>query len=343
MLAFERPGMRETDQYAAFSDPEAFHSGTVLAHDAYRQLVAAKMGTRERRHLSRALTRVEGAHHQELRTARTTSAEALVAMRRFCYESALTQRTAAAAEAKHVCALEDLRSRLARTERLLAEQSKAAASASREAGEHAARADVNAATLHAELRRLEVGKGMVGEMLADECHSIGYMEHESGLLRLQTRRAGALLLEQTKQLDLLRKKMAVAHRRVQKLDELQQAAYAWNIERARIREQLAAQERATEAALSSAETAEARAEQAEWEAAQERSAARESISQAQMRQIEAEAVMRDELLTLREAWSRLLGHPTAVVSLGAGAGVTLAEFATNVRQRVGKRVQAGVL
>jgi hypothetical protein len=329
--------------YAAYSDPETFHSGTVVAHDAYRKLLTSKMGIKERGNLSRALTRLEAAHHEELHAARTTSAEALVAMRRFGYDSALTQRTAAAAQAKHACVLEDLRSRLARADRLLAEQTDAATSASREADEHAARADVNAATLFAEIRRLEVNKGLVGEMLADERKSSGYMEHEGGLLRLQTRRAAALLLEHTRQLESLRKKLAVAQRRVEKLSELQQASYAWTIERTRLREQLAAQERATEAALSSVKSAEARAEQAAQEVAQERSAARASVSHARMTQAEAEAAMREELLTLREAWARLLNHPTAIVSLGAGAGVTLAEFATNIRQRVGRRVQAGVL
>lgn len=334
---------RKMDECTAYSDPELFHSGTVMAHDAYRNLLASKMGVKERGNLSRALTRLEAAHHQELHTARTTSAEALVAMRRFGFENELTQRTAAAAQAKHVCALEDLRSRLARTERLLAEQAELAASASREADEQAARANVNGATLCTELRRLEVGKGSVGEMLADERKSSGYIEHEGGLLRLQTRRAGALLLEQTKQLEALRKKLSVAQRRVRKLDELQQASSAWAIEQARLRELLSAQERATEAALGSVKASEARAEQAAREAVQERSAARACISHAQMAQAEAEAAMREELLTLREAWARLLSHPTAVVSLGAGAGVTLAEFATNIRQRVGKRVQAGVL
>jgi len=313
--------------------------GLTPTNEAYHKLVASKMGTRERGNLSRALTRVASAHREELHTARTTSAEALVAMRLFGSETALMQRTAAAAGAKHAFQLEELRARLARAERLLTEKTDAAAAALHTASGNAARADVNAATLCAEIRRLEFGRGLVGDMLADERRSSAYMEEEGGLLRLQTRRAGTLLQEQGTAMAALRAKLATAQRRAQKLGDLQQAAHAWTIERARLREQLAAQERATEAALAGAAAVESGARRVAAELAQELDAARDAASRAQ----QADSSVRAELLTLRECWSRLVTDKAAVVSLGAGAGVTLAEFATNVQHRVAKRVHAGTL
>lgn len=274
--------MASAPRAAAAARSFSFDGAPAATYDAYKQLFACRLSTSDRSSLSRAVARVDAAQRSELSAARTTASDALLAMRHSAHEAALAQRTAAASAAKHACAIEELRAQLARASRLLEEERQRARAAEAEAEHEAARADIAAETLAIEIRRLEKGRGIMGDMLSDERRSSMFMEQEGGLLRMQSRRAGALLQEQTKQMQILRKKLAEAQRRLQKLSQLQQASHAWSIERARLREQLRAQERATEEARAAADLAEARAAQVAFEAGQEREASRAAVAHTQL-------------------------------------------------------------